>query len=164
MDLIHGVERKPTPYYFHQKRTPTPPRSDCVSVFFLSSAFAAADACHLCEQCAVQTTLGPDRLPPNHFPALLYTTTPPLTSTAVSSLVLEPAASRKTGTTRIEVPNVPHAFLLADVLSLDECEAIVKSAEAVGFAEDAPVGDSIKGESILAHVSHAVDLSSVVLF
>lgn len=51
--------------------------------------------------------------------------------------------------TRHEVPNVPGAFLLADVLSRDECRSIVAAAEAVGFAPDKPVGES--GSSILAH-------------
>lgn len=46
------------------------------------------------------------------------------------------------------MPNIPGAFLLADLFSLDECRAIIGSAEAVGFAPDKPVGDQA---SVLAH-------------
>lgn len=87
----------------------------------------------------LQTTAGPLRLPPNHHPALLFTTTP-------SAI---PLSSTPTPTTSHPVPNVPGAFLLADVLSKDECRSIVASAEAVGFVPDQPVGG--EGASVLAH-------------
>lgn len=90
---------------------------------------------------SVQNTPGPARLPPNHHPALLFASSP-----SFSPLAPTPA----TPVTRHQVPGVPNAFLLADVLSLDECRAIVGAAEAVGFAPDQPVGD--EGASVLAHV------------
>lgn len=49
------------------------------------------------------------------------------------------------------VPHVPGAFLLADVLTGEECRSIVSSAESVGFKPDKPVGEA--GASILANVS-----------
>lgn len=52
------------------------------------------------------------------------------------------------------MPNVPGAFLLSDVLSLEECRGIIARAEAVGFGGDKPVvtKNAAAGESILAHV------------
>ncbi|KAL8290348.1 hypothetical protein RQP46_002606 [Phenoliferia psychrophenolica] len=89
----------------------------------------------------LQSTPGPARLPPNHHPALLFASSP-------SAIPL--AATPATPVTHHPVPSVPGAFLLADVLSLDECKSIIGAAEAVGFAPDQPVGDS-EGASVLAH-------------
>ncbi|ORY83589.1 hypothetical protein BCR35DRAFT_303477 [Leucosporidium creatinivorum] len=89
----------------------------------------------------LQTTPGPDRLPPNHHPALLFSSSP-------GTIPLSPIPS--TPVKRIEVPHVPGAFLLTDVLSREECRSILAHAEAVGFKPDQPVGDE-GGASVLAH-------------
>ncbi|SCV73955.1 BQ2448_6385 [Microbotryum intermedium] len=87
----------------------------------------------------LQTTPGPERLPPNHHPAYQYTSQP-----GSISLSLEPT----TQVTRAEVPNVPGAFILLDILSPDECKTILAGAESVGFSPDRPLGPQT---SVLAH-------------
>lgn len=52
--------------------------------------------------------------------------------------------------TRLEVPHVPGAFLLTDILTQAECRAILGAAEAVGFRPDQPAGEK-EGASVLAH-------------
>ncbi|SDA01382.1 BZ3500_MvSof-1268-A1-R1_Chr10-1g02614 [Microbotryum saponariae] len=87
----------------------------------------------------LQTTPGPERLPPNHHPAYQYTSQP-----GSIPLDLEPA----TLASRAEVPNVPGAFILLDILSPDECKTILAGAESVGFSPDRPLGPQT---SVLAH-------------
>lgn len=88
---------------------------------------------------AVHTTPGPQRLPPNDHPALLFASAP-------STIPLSPTPP--TPTLRHDVPHIPGAFLLSDLLSLAECRAIIGAAEAVGFAPDKPTGEQA---SVLAH-------------
>ncbi|BGP20042.1 hypothetical protein JCM10213_002076 [Rhodosporidiobolus nylandii] len=88
----------------------------------------------------LQETPGPERLPPNLHPALLYASRPgtiPLSSTPVRPV------------TRVEAPHVPGGFMLTDVLSPEECRSIIGHAEAVGFKPDQPLGE--EQTSVLAH-------------
>ncbi|KAK4703728.1 hypothetical protein P7C70_g2489, partial [Phenoliferia sp. Uapishka_3] len=70
-----------------------------------------------------------------------------LFSSAPSAITL--SATPATAVTKHQVPSVPGAFLLADVLTLEECKKIIGSAESVGFVPDLPVGE--EGASVLAH-------------
>lgn len=87
----------------------------------------------------LHTTPGPERLPPNEHPALLF-----------ASHDRAVALTDELATTRHDVPHIPGAFLLADLLSLDECRRIIGAAEAVGFAPDKPLTAEVGG-SVLAH-------------
>jgi len=48
------------------------------------------------------------------------------------------------------VPHVPGAFYLTNVLSAEECDTLIASAEACGYSPDEPLGGQ-PGKSILAH-------------
>eukprot|EP01117_Protostelium_nocturnum_P018002 TRINITY_DN7423_c0_g1_i1.p1 TRINITY_DN7423_c0_g1~~TRINITY_DN7423_c0_g1_i1.p1 ORF type:complete len:522 (+),score=178.22 TRINITY_DN7423_c0_g1_i1:116-1567(+) len=90
----------------------------------------------------VQNVPGPMRKPPNLHPAILYASE---SNTIPLSKDLSPSK-------RHDIPHVPGAFLLEDVLSKDECREIVKRAEAIGFTPDQAAGGSaVELESILAH-------------
>ncbi|GAA5944826.1 hypothetical protein JCM3775_007320 [Rhodotorula graminis] len=87
----------------------------------------------------LHTVPAADRLPPNLHPALLFSSSP-------GAIRLSP--SPPTPVERLDVPHVPGAFLLTNVLSPAECRSILAHAEAVGFRPDQPVdGD----QSVLAH-------------
>lgn len=89
----------------------------------------------------LETTPGPLRKPPNHHPAILYTSQP-------RSITLdeEPPAPRLH-----KHPIVPELSLVSSVLSPAECRAIVAAGEAVNFLPDAPLKDDTDDVSILAH-------------
>ncbi|KAJ6618185.1 hypothetical protein B0H10DRAFT_2164277 [Mycena sp. CBHHK59/15] len=71
----------------------------------------------------LHTTLGPDRRPPNKHPAV-----------------------------RFDVPGLPGAFIIHDVLEASECRALVDAAEAVGMLPDEPTaGSAAQLASVLAH-------------
>ncbi|KAL5333683.1 hypothetical protein BJX70DRAFT_380191 [Aspergillus crustosus] len=83
---------------------------------------------------------GPLRKPPNHYPAILYTTTPdsvPLSSVS-PSITYHPH------------PFVPGLGLAMNVLSPTECKAIIAAGESVNFIPDAPLRED-EDMSILAH-------------
>ncbi|GAA5875964.1 hypothetical protein JCM8547_000666 [Rhodosporidiobolus lusitaniae] len=82
-----------------------------------------------------------DRLPPNHHPALLFTSAPGSIPLAPPSTALK--------VTRHEVPHIPGGFLLADVLSKEECKRILAHTEALGYQPDQPIAED--GLSVLAH-------------
>ncbi|KAK0615639.1 prolyl 4-hydroxylase [Bombardia bombarda] len=88
----------------------------------------------------IETTPGPLRKPPNHHPAILYTSTPetvPLCTTP-PSITFQPH------------PTVPGLGLATNVLSPAECKAIIAAGESVGFLPDAPLRED--GDvSVLAH-------------
>ncbi|GAA6009687.1 uncharacterized protein JCM10292_003891 [Rhodotorula paludigena] len=88
----------------------------------------------------LQTVPAAERLPPNLHPALLFASSP---------AAIPLASSHPLTVMRHEVPHVPGAFLLTDVLSSDECRSILAHAEAVGFRPDQPIGE--EGASVLAH-------------
>ncbi|KAK1144157.1 hypothetical protein N8T08_005819 [Aspergillus melleus] len=88
----------------------------------------------------IEETPGPLRKPPNHHPAILYTTAP----NAV------PLASAGPAATYHPHPAVPGLGLATDILSTDECKSIIAAGESVNFLPDAPFrGDG--DMSILAH-------------
>ncbi|MBZ6370547.1 MAG: hypothetical protein LBE44_01195 [Microbacterium hominis] len=101
---------------------------------------AAADRGKLSSRFSLLHTVpASERQPPNHHPALLFASAP-------NAIPLAP--SPPTPVQRFDVPHVPGAFLLTDVLSPDECRSILAHAEAVGFRPDQPIeGD----QSVLAH-------------
>lgn len=88
----------------------------------------------------LHTTPGPERLPPNQYPALLFHS-----HAGAVPLSLQPS----TPSTAVPVPGVDGAMMLTDVLSLSECREILGSAEAVGFHPDQPIAD--RSASVLAH-------------
>ncbi|CAK7244451.1 MAG: hypothetical protein STHCBS139747_005991 [Sporothrix thermara] len=89
----------------------------------------------------IETTAGALRKPPNHHPAIVYTSAP-------NAVRLAPAAP---STIAYHAhPVVPRLGVATDVLSPDECKAIIAAGESVGFLPDAPVRED--GDvSILAH-------------
>ncbi|KAK2616415.1 hypothetical protein QQS21_000657 [Conoideocrella luteorostrata] len=88
----------------------------------------------------IETTPGHLRKPPNHHPAILYTTEP-------NTVDLSPNHGPITFHNH---PNVPHLSLATGVLSPDECKAIIAAGESVGFLPDVPVRED-EDVSILAH-------------
>lgn len=88
----------------------------------------------------IEQTPGHLRKPPNHHPAILYTTAP----NAV------PLAPTSPAITYHPHPAVAGLGLAMNVLSPDECKAIIAAGEAVNFVPDAPLRED--GDiSILAH-------------
>lgn len=88
----------------------------------------------------IETMPGHLRKPPNHYPALLYTSKP-------DSI---PLADAHDAITYHKHPNVPNLSLIKDVLTPEECKAVIAAGEAVEFLPDEPVRD--RGDtSILAH-------------
>lgn len=88
----------------------------------------------------IERTSGPLRKPPNHHDALLYTSAP----NTIPLVATRPPA------TSYSHPIVPGLSFLKDVLSADECKAIIAAGETVNFLPDAPLRED--GDiSILAH-------------
>ncbi|KAL4882467.1 hypothetical protein BJY04DRAFT_187132 [Aspergillus karnatakaensis] len=88
----------------------------------------------------LETTPGPLRKPPNHHPAILYTTTP-------GAVPLSPTPPT---ITYYPHPHVPGLGMAMNVLTPTECKSIIAAGESVTFLPDAPLredGDT----SILAH-------------
>ncbi|KAL1888265.1 hypothetical protein Sste5346_009657 [Sporothrix stenoceras] len=89
----------------------------------------------------IETTEGAQRKPPNHHPAIVYTS-------AEGAIPLAPKAPATIAYT--PHPVVPRLGVATDVLTPDECKAIIAAGESVGFLPDAPVRED--GDvSILAH-------------
>lgn len=89
----------------------------------------------------IETTPGLQRKPPNHHPAILYTSE----DNAINLEGPGPVRSRH------EHPTVPKLSLIKNVLSPQECKAIIAAGEATEFIPDAPVRDDGGEVSILAH-------------
>lgn len=88
----------------------------------------------------IETTPGPDRKPPNHHPAVLYTTLP-------NSV---PLSATPHAMTHHKHPSVPGLSLAKNLLSPEECRAIIAAGERANFIPDAPLRED--GDiSILAH-------------
>lgn len=88
----------------------------------------------------IEITEGSQRKPPNHHPAILYTSAPNAVSLSPASPVITYQAH----------PVVPGLGVATNVLSPDECQAIIAAGESVGFLPDSPVRED--GDvSILAH-------------
>ena len=89
----------------------------------------------------IETIPGPERKPANHHPAILYTTSP----NAVQ-LAAKPASP----ISHTPHPHVPGLSLATNLLSPEECQAIIAAGETVNFVPDAPLRED--GDiSILAH-------------
>ncbi|KAJ3409658.1 hypothetical protein HDV05_004316 [Chytridiales sp. JEL 0842] len=91
--------------------------------------------------------LGPNRRPPNHHPMIMYTSLQPPTTLA------DPSPNPLT-TTCHKVPHIRGAYLIRDLLSLQECRAIINASESLGFTPDEPVWSTNNGVvngSVLAH-------------
>lgn len=82
---------------------------------------------------------GADRRPPNQYPMTIFTNSPTM-------LDYSPAIT----TTRVSVSDVPNAFLLQDLFSLEECRQLLLGCESAGFTPDLPLSADA-GNSILAH-------------
>jgi hypothetical protein len=89
----------------------------------------------------IETTPGPQRKPPNLHPAIIYLT---LDNTVALSQHPPQISFHKH-------PMVPNLSLIQDVLSSEECRAIVAATESVGFLPDAPARSDGLQSSILAH-------------
>ncbi|KAL2211271.1 prolyl 4-hydroxylase [Sarocladium strictum] len=122
------------------RRPSTPPLQTYASVLD-KSIFDSAPANLKSSIRIIDTTPGPERKPPNHHPAVLYTTAPnavPLSSQPAKPIEHTPH------------PHVPSLSLATNLLSPQECQAIIAAGETVNFLPDAPLRED--GDiSILAH-------------
>jgi len=80
---------------------------------------------------------GPGRNPPNLHDLSIYHATIPL------------ARDPNHSVTRHDVPFVHGSFFLENVLTLEECNKIIRATEAIGYEPDVPLTNRIK--SVLAH-------------
>jgi len=88
----------------------------------------------------IETTPGPQRKPPNLHPAVLF-------SCKDDAVRLDNDGPQ---TTVHKHPVVPNLHLIRDVLSPEECIAIIAAGEAMAFIPDAPIRQG-EDTSILAH-------------
>lgn len=89
----------------------------------------------------IEVTPAAERKPPNQYDATIYTTVQPILSSTAPQTC-----------TRHDILSVPGAFVIEDLLSVDECKAIICQGEAVSFSPDCAVaGSAIQQASILAH-------------
>ncbi|KAG0019667.1 hypothetical protein BGZ81_009636 [Podila clonocystis] len=95
----------------------------------------------------VAHTKGPERRTPNLHDFTLYLSNP---NTIQLCYRAQPEAQPPVE--RIDMPHVPGAFLLKDVLTRKECHQMISAAEVVGFTPDVPiVGTASESISVLAH-------------
>ncbi|KAG0085920.1 hypothetical protein BGZ93_000387 [Podila epicladia] len=95
----------------------------------------------------VAHTKGPERRTPNLHDFTLYLSNP---NTIQLCYQAQPEAQPPVE--RINMPHVPGAFLLKDVLTRKECHQMISAAEAIGFTPDVPiVGTASESISVLAH-------------
>ncbi|KAK1466499.1 prolyl 4-hydroxylase [Colletotrichum cuscutae] len=119
---------------------PTTPSLQVYASVLDKTIFESAPANLAASLRVIERTPGPLRKPPNHHDALLYTTAPNTI----------PLVDERPPVTAHAHPVVPGLSLLKDVLSVDECKAIITAGETVNFLPDAPLRED--GDiSILAH-------------
>ncbi|KAF9932210.1 hypothetical protein FBU30_008765 [Linnemannia zychae] len=95
----------------------------------------------------VAHTKGPLRRTPNHHDFTLYLSNP-----GTIRLCYKDDPSSQPPVEKIDMPHVPGAFLLKDVLTRKECHQMISAAEAIGFTPDVPmVGSASESISVLAH-------------
>ncbi|KAF9200807.1 hypothetical protein BGZ49_008947 [Haplosporangium sp. Z 27] len=95
----------------------------------------------------VSHTKGPLRRTPNLHDFTLYLSKP-----GTIRLSYQDNLSAQPPVQRIEMPHVPGAFLLKDVLTRNECSQMISAAESIGFTPDVPmVGSASESISVLAH-------------
>ncbi|KAF9996842.1 hypothetical protein BGZ65_007579, partial [Modicella reniformis] len=96
----------------------------------------------------VAHTKGPLRRTPNLHDFTLYLSNPG----TIKLCYQDQLSSQQPPVERIDMPHVPGAFLLKDVLTRKECHQMICAAESVGFTPDVPmVGSASESISILAH-------------
>ncbi|KAJ6091180.1 hypothetical protein N7467_003149 [Penicillium canescens] len=141
IDTSSNASSSPSPIAFHSiwdLRPSTAPLQVYASVLdksILAEAPKSPTALRVIEH-----TPGTLRKPPNHHPAILYTTEP-------NAIPLAPVGP---SITYHPHPAVPGLGLAMDVLSPTECKAIIAAGESVNFLPDAPLRED--GDvSILAH-------------
>lgn len=88
----------------------------------------------------IETTAGLQRKPPNLHPAILY-------ASQDDAVLL----GRGPQTECFKHPIVPNLRLIRDVLSPDECSAIIAAGETIEFIPDAPMRPQGEDTSVLAH-------------
>ena len=88
----------------------------------------------------IETIPGPQRKPPNHHAAVLYTTSP--NAVALSDTL--------PSVTYHKHPHVPDLGLATNVLSPEECKSIIAAGETVNFLPDKPISEN-GDASILAY-------------
>jgi len=88
----------------------------------------------------IETTAGLDRKPPNLHPAILYA--------SQDDAVLLGQGPK---TECFKHPIVPDLRLIRDVLSPEECTAIIAAGETIEFIPDAPMRPQGEDTSVLAH-------------
>ncbi|KAF9089761.1 hypothetical protein BGX29_011877 [Mortierella sp. GBA35] len=95
----------------------------------------------------VSHTKGPLRRTPNLHDFTLYLSNP-----GTIRLCYQANLASQPPVEKINMPHVPGAFLLKDVLTRKECHQMISAAEAVGFTPDVPmVGSASESVSVLAH-------------
>lgn len=88
----------------------------------------------------IETTAGLQRKPPNLHPAILY-------ASQDDAVLL----GKGPQTECFKHPIVPNLRLIRDVLSPDECSAIIAAGETIEFIPDAPMRPQGEDTSVLAH-------------
>jgi hypothetical protein len=88
----------------------------------------------------IETTAGLERKPPNLHPAVLYA--------SQDDAVLLGEGPK---TECFKHPIVPNLRLIRDVLSPEECTAIISAGETIEFIPDAPIRPQGEDTSVLAH-------------
>jgi len=88
----------------------------------------------------IETTAGPQRKPPNLHPAILY-------ASQNDSVLLGQGPKPEC----YKHPIVPNLRLIRDVLSPEECTAIIAAGETIEFIPDAPKRPQGEDTSVLAH-------------
>lgn len=88
----------------------------------------------------IDRTPARERKPPNHYDAIVYTSLP-------NSI---PLSRTPPAITYNHHPHVPNLSLATNVLSAEECRAIIAAGESVNFLPDAPLREG-EDVSILAH-------------
>ncbi|KAG2187420.1 hypothetical protein INT44_005108 [Umbelopsis vinacea] len=87
---------------------------------------------------------GSERRTPNEYDFMLYASVPGTIKTSEPNM--HPTVER------IDVPNVPGAFMITNVLTSSECDQVLSAAESIGFTPDVPaVGAAVDSVSVLAH-------------
>jgi hypothetical protein len=88
----------------------------------------------------IETTTGLQRKPPNLYPAILY-------ASQNDTVLLAEGPTTECH----KHPIVPNLRLIRDVLSPEECTAIIAAGETIEFIPDAPIRPQGEDTSVLAH-------------
>ncbi|KAF9212342.1 hypothetical protein BGZ59_006891 [Podila verticillata] len=144
-------ESEPHPVRTHPMWQAFPRVEDNVQKYeaaLANTLFTAEDAERFKENFRIVAhTNGPERRTPNMHDFTLYLSNP---NTIQLCYRAQPQAQPPVE--RINMPRVPGAFLLKDVLTRKECHQMISAAEAIGFTPDVPiVGTASESISVLAH-------------